>query len=124
MAIRNANKEDKEYAKKLAAAKAKLAAAKAAKATPQGSVKVVPSTSNTTRADNNHLATLNASRAKSGRTAREGAQSVNESNAAAKASGTSSAGTVKINSKRVRTPRITGGLMGGAGGGNWRNLFK
>ena len=117
---------------------AKVAATKAApkrlqtetnklKQSSQGSVKTVGQQSNTARANINSIITIATNRAKSGRTAREGAQSINEANAAAKASGTSSAGTVKINSSKVRTPRIAGGLMGGsggAGGGNWRNMFK
>ena len=99
----------------------------------KASVKVVGPQSNTARANINSNNTLATNRAKSGRTAREGAQSVNEANAAAKASGTSSAGTVKINSARVRTPSnvrpvmpVRGGMRisSGAGGGLNRNANR
>ncbi len=125
MAIRNANKEDREYRKKLAEAKAKLAAAKAAKVTPpQGTVKVVKPSTQLSRDQKNVFADEKVAALKSGAIAKAGAKAVTASNILAKSEGTSSAGTVKINSKRVRTPRIAGGLMGGGGAGNWRNLFK
>ena len=127
MAIRNANKEDKEYAKKLAAAKAANAAPKATP--PQGTVKVVPSTSAENRAQKNYFENLKVAQAKRGDSAFIGAKVGNAMNKVDKAIG-SKTPTVKINSATTKrqgttpTPRRAGGLMGGAGGGNWRNLFK
>jgi len=92
--------------------------------TSKGSVKVVRPETDYSRKGRNDFETLKTHNAASGSTAKFRARLINETNAAAKASGTSSAGTVKINSARVRTPRIAGGLMGGTGAGNWRNMFK
>ena len=131
MAIRNANKEDKEYAKKLAAAKAKLAAAKAAKATPQGSVKVVPPTSNGARNIQNKFEKIKLENAKSGAAAFFGKKGVEGYIKENKALGEKTK-VVKVNSATPKrqgttpasTPRRAGGLMGGGGAGNWRNMFK
>ena len=76
------------------------------------SVKVVPPTSNTSRADRNHQATLNASRAKSGNTAKQGAFFVDEFNSSMR-------DTSKPPVLRIRS---TGGL--GGGGGTLRNSIR
>lgn len=134
MAIRNANKESKEYAKKLAAVKAKLATARAANAAPkatppQGTVKVVKPTFELANALKNDKEEQRVSRLKVGAFASEGAKVGNAMNKVDKAIG-SKTPTVKINSanptRQGTTPAIrrAGGLMGGAGGGNWRNLFR
>lgn len=89
-----------------------------------GSVKVVKKTSATSRANKNFDASISASRAKSGRTAKESAELINNQNSLNKAVGWSKSKTVKINSgtKTARTPmkpkakpttRRGGGLRGG-----------
>ena len=76
-----------------------------------GSVRVVPPTSNTSRADSNHQATLNASRAKSGNTAKQGAFFVDEFNSAMR----------NVSKPPVLKVRSTGGL---GGGGTLKNVIR
>ena len=68
----------------------------------QGSVKVVESTTNTSRANRNHNSTTGASRAKSGSTAKQSAEFINAQNQYDKATGNSNSNLIRI--------RTNGGL--------------
>ena len=67
-----------------------------------GNVKVVASTTNTSRANQNHNSTTGASRAKSGRTAKQSAEFINAQNQYDKATGNSNSNLIRI--------RTNGGL--------------
>jgi len=68
----------------------------------QGSVKVVPPTTATSRANKNNNSTTGASRAKSGSTAKQSAEFINAQNQYDKATGNSNSKVIKI--------RTTGGF--------------
>ena len=80
-----------------------------------GNVKVVAPTTNTSRANRNHNATIDASRAKSGRTAKESAEFINAQNQYNKATGNSNS--------RVVSTRSNAGISG-KNGSNVGKVFK
>ncbi len=99
------------------------------KETSKGTVKVVKPTSELQRALKNDEEERKIKRLSIGSTSYVGAKVTDAVNKTDKAMGKKTT-VVKVNSANptrqgtTPAPRRAGGLMGGGGAGNWRNLFK